>query len=99
MTEDFAAKAAVIHVLTTDVSADNDNVIRSGDIKAGIKAQGCIGDASGVVNERIVTTCRVGAGDVVIERTRTNSRIVGAGCVYLQRIETDGCVVDAGSVE
>jgi hypothetical protein len=52
LTEDFADKAAVIHVLATDVIANNDNAIRTGNIKAGIKAQGCIGDASGIVLER-----------------------------------------------
>ena len=89
LTEDFADKAAVIHIFTTDVSADNDNVIRSGDIKAGIKAQGCIGNASGIIGERKsaygCVAASVGAAE---QRLIAKGRVLGTNRVTGKRLET-----------
>jgi hypothetical protein len=51
-TEDFADKAAVVQLLTTNVSANHNNVIGRRDTKTGIKAHTRISDASGIVRER-----------------------------------------------
>jgi hypothetical protein len=51
----------MVHVLTTDVRADNDDIIGRGNIKAAVKPQGSISDASGVVSKRLKTHGRVAA--------------------------------------
>ena len=45
---DVADKAAVVHVRTHDVLADDDNVIRRGDVAAGSLAQADVVAAGGV---------------------------------------------------
>jgi hypothetical protein len=47
--EDLPDKAAVVYILTSDVGADNNNVIGGRDTKTGIKAQGRIRDTGCII--------------------------------------------------
>src|SRR6266496_2895793 len=79
----------MIHVLTTDISANYDNVIRSGDIKAGIKAHSGIGDASSVARERKRPNGGVAASRGAAKQSLiAKGRVLGTNGVTEDRLET-----------
>ena len=79
----------MVRVLTTKVSADNDNVIRSRDIKAGIKAHGGIADTRSVVRERKGADGGVATSRGVAEQCLIAAgRVLDAGGVIEERLET-----------
>ena len=78
--------------------ADIDVAVASGEICAGIKAQGDVAGARCVVKERASTGGRVaGARCVVKERIQTVGGVVCAGVVVEERARTGGGVSIRGS--
>ena len=70
----MADPTAVAHVLT--VGSDTNDVIGCVDVDSGLKAQGRVAKAGGIVKERTGPDRRVGvAGGVAIERTSTGGRV------------------------